>query len=198
MTTRFRVCVGLLLLVCGCTRVPSGPSVMVLPGSTKDFEQFKYDDAVCQDWALQSIGGKPQHAANDAAVTSAVVGTAVGAAAGAAIGAAAGDPAAGAAIGAGVGLAGGSAAGADQANRTAWSLQRRYDNAYVQCMYAKGNQVPLPPGMRRPPSPFKATVRTDNSAPPPQPPSGSPPPPPPSRGSPPPPPRGNPPPPPSY
>ena len=23
-----------------------------------------------------------------------------------------------------------------------WALQRRYDNAYMQCMYARGNQVP--------------------------------------------------------
>ena len=26
-------------------------------------------------------------------------------------------------------------------------MQKRYDNAYVQCMYAKGQQVPLPAGV---------------------------------------------------
>jgi hypothetical protein len=68
-------------------------------------------------------------------------------------------------------------------------VQRRYDVAYMQCMYAKGNQIPMRGGVQRP--------RT--SAPPvdgpPPPPRGSPPPPPPVDG-PPPPPRGSPPPPP--
>ena len=32
----------------------------------------------------------------------------------------------------------------------AWEVQRRYDNAYVQCMYAKGHQVPSPPAPARP------------------------------------------------
>ncbi len=32
-----------------------------------------------------------------------------------------------------------------------WEVQRRYDNAYVQCMYAKGHQVPSPPGPPRAP-----------------------------------------------
>ena len=30
-----------------------------------------------------------------------------------------------------------------------YEVQRRYDNAYVQCMYAKGHQVPSPPGPPR-------------------------------------------------
>jgi hypothetical protein len=40
-----------------------------------------------------------------------------------------------------------------------WEVQRRYDNAYVQCMYAKGHQVPgrsLPtrtPAAPAPPAP---------------------------------------------
>jgi hypothetical protein len=37
-----------------------------------------------------------------------------------------------------------------------WSVQRRYDNAYMQCMYAKGNQVPgvtRPSRMAYPPPP---------------------------------------------
>jgi hypothetical protein len=49
---------------------------------------------------------------------------------------------AGAAIGAGTGLLLGSAAGSSYAAGSYYAVQRRYDNAYVQCMYAKGNQVP--------------------------------------------------------
>jgi hypothetical protein len=43
----------LLLLVAvvgpsGCATIPIGPSVMVLPGRGKTFEQFQRDDAVCR------------------------------------------------------------------------------------------------------------------------------------------------------
>jgi hypothetical protein len=30
----------------------------------------------------------------------------------------------------------------NQAYGSGWEVQRRYDNAYQQCMYAKGNQIP--------------------------------------------------------
>src|SRR5574338_235253 len=36
----------------------------------------------------------------------------------------------------------GSAAGTGAAGASSWELQRRYDIAYEQCMYAAGNQVP--------------------------------------------------------
>jgi hypothetical protein len=164
-------------LLAGCATLPPGPSVMVLPGSGKDFEAFKFDDAVCRQCALQQIGTTPQQAATNAAVSSAAIGTVLGAAGGAAIGAAYGDPATGAAVGSGVGLLGGSATGTNQAAGTQWSLQRRYDNAYMQCMYAKGNQIPISASAYRPPT----AVRQHPSAPPPvnvpPPPGGSPPPP---------------------
>jgi hypothetical protein len=64
------------------------------------------------------------------------------AAAGAAIGAAAGNPLVGAAIGAGSGLLVGGAAGIGNAQVSSAELQRRYDIAYQQCMYANGNQLP--------------------------------------------------------
>jgi hypothetical protein len=38
--------IGLLLI--GCATVPSGPSVMVLPGTGKSLEQFQADDLVCR------------------------------------------------------------------------------------------------------------------------------------------------------
>jgi hypothetical protein len=100
-------------------------------------------------------------------VGSALIGTAVGAAAGAAIGAAAGEPGVGAAVGAGSGLLMGSAAGSSRAEWAGQALQRRYDQAYLQCMYANGNQVPLPQGAFASHPPAWA------------PPAGAPPPPPP-------------------
>lgn len=134
----------LILSLAACATVPTGPSVMVLPGTEKSFDQFRIDDAVCRQFAYEQIGGaSAQQAGQNAAVTSAVVGTALGAAAGAAIGSASGDMGAGAAIGAGSGLIIGSAAGSGYASGSYYETQRRYDNAYLQCMYAKGNRIPV-------------------------------------------------------
>ena len=71
-------------LLAGCaTPPPSGPSVMVLPGSTKSFDQFRFDDNECRQFASSQIGGTTAaQAQTDSAVKSAVVGTAIGAAAG--------------------------------------------------------------------------------------------------------------------
>jgi hypothetical protein len=99
-------------LVAGCATspAPTAPSILVLPGSSKTFDQFRADDNECRAYASTQIAG-------DSTV----------------------------------------------------SLQRRYDYAYQQCMYARGHQVP-------------STVRPYSSAPgstPPAPPAGTPPPPPP-------------------
>ena len=129
----------LLLLLAGCATYPEGPSVMALPGSGKNFDQFRADDADCRQYAQAQIGGgSAEQAANDAALRSAAIGTAVGAVAGAVIG---GHNGAGA--GAGTGLIVGSMAGSGAAQSSAHGSQRRYDNAYVQCMYAKGEKVPV-------------------------------------------------------
>ncbi|HEY5986619.1 MAG TPA: glycine zipper family protein [Streptosporangiaceae bacterium] len=90
----------------------SRPSVLLLPGTGKNFEQFQADDAVCRQWVLQQTGTTPNEAGALSTVTGAAVGTAVGAGLGAAIGAAAGSPATGAAVGAGAGLFGGTAVSA--------------------------------------------------------------------------------------
>ena len=134
---------GAALLLTACATVPTGPSVMVLPGNGKDFEQFQTDDAVCRQWALQQTGATPNEAGATSAVTAAAVGTVVGAGLGAAIGAASGSPATGAAVGAGAGLLGGTMVGAGNAYGAGFRVQRSYDIAYMQCMYAKGNQVPV-------------------------------------------------------
>lgn len=131
-----------LLSLGGCATIPTGPSVLVLPAPGKPFEQFQADDAICRQWAAQEIGLTPQEAVNQNTATGAVVGTVVGAGLGAAIGSASGSAGAGAAIGAASGLLVGTATGANVGQYYGWQAQRRYDNAYIQCMYAKGNQIP--------------------------------------------------------
>lgn len=86
--------VAVALLGAGCMTAPSGPTVLVLPGADKPFEQFQADVNVCRGWAAQQVKGAFMDA-------------------------------------------------------PAWEVQRRYDNAYVQCMYAKGHQVPSPPAPAR-------------------------------------------------
>ncbi|GAB5095884.1 glycine zipper family protein [Caballeronia sp. LP006] len=154
-----------------CTVMPTGPSVMALPGTGKTFDQFRADDASCRQFAFQQTGGvTADQAATNSAVGSAVVGTAIGAAAGAAFGGGTG-----AAIGAGAGLLTGSAVGMGAAQTSGYGVQRRYDYAYLQCMYAAGDRVPVAGPLRTAPPNGAAYY-----APPPPPPPGMPPPPPPS------------------
>lgn len=169
MRSRLMLSAAASLLLAGCASVPSGPDVMALPGMGKNFEEFRVDDLLCRDFAFQQIGGRArEQAANEAALSSAAVGTAVGAIAGAAIG---GRDGAG--VGAGMGLIVGGTSGAGTAQSSVYGSQRRYDIAYVQCMYAKGHRVPVSgtytPGYTAAPT----------AMPPPPPPTGNPPPPPP-------------------
>lgn len=86
--------VAATMLCVGCATAPAGPSVNVLPGTGKPFEQFQADVSVCREWAAGQVKGAFMDAPS-------------------------------------------------------WEVQRRYDNAYVQCMYAKGHQVPSPPAPSR-------------------------------------------------
>jgi hypothetical protein len=145
-----------------CASIPSGPSVMVLPGTGKSFDQFRADDYECRQFAHYQVGGKEaEQAAGESVAKSAALGTVVGAAAGAALGGRSG-----AAAGAGGGLLFGTAAGAGEADRSSYGLQRRYDYAFIQCMYAKGHKVPVS---------GRLTSSTPNYAPPPPPPPPPPP-----------------------
>jgi hypothetical protein len=151
--------------------LPTGPSVLVLPGSGKSFEVFRTDEAACRQFALQQVGGStPKQTADEAGARSAAIGTAVGAATGAAI-----EGSRGAAVGAGAGLLVGAAAGAGTGEASAYELQRRYDYGYIQCMYANGHRVPVSGRLMAMPS------RAAGAPPPPPP--GAPPPPPPSSGT---------------
>ncbi|GAB7538615.1 hypothetical protein [Burkholderia sp. 3C] len=155
MTFEIRTCGRWALAAAGagllsaCAVVPPGPSVMALPGTGKTFNQFQVDDGNCRQYAMNQVGGvSANQAATASAVGSAAIGTALGAAAGAAF-----NGGAGAAVGAGVGLLAGSAVGAGAAQGSAYDVQRRYDYAYVQCMYAAGDRVPVPGRVRGAPPP---------------------------------------------
>jgi hypothetical protein len=172
-------------LLAACVTIPNGPSVTSLPGRGKSFEQFRAEDLDCRQYATNAIGGAtPEAAQTESAVKSGVVGAAVGGLAGAAIG---GHNSA--ATGAGVGLLMGAMTGSAAAASSGYDSQRRYDSAYVQCMYAKGNQVPMSaparaagyrpqyyppaqPGYYPPPPPGYEAAQ----APPPPPPGAAPPP----------------------
>lgn len=134
------------VLLAGCVTVPSGPGMVVLPAPGKTFEQFREEDAVCRHYAQDQVGATPEQAATDSVARSAGMSALLGAAAGALLGAGSHDPGLGAAIGAGSGLLFGGVAGSNAAGTAADVVQGRYDISYVQCMYAKGNRVPPPPG----------------------------------------------------
>jgi len=161
MSVRRRLIFLLMPLIGACAVVPTGPSRMALPGSTMSFEQFRYDDATCRQYALEQSGAVTAgQAGQESVARSAALGTVIGAAAGAAIGGSQG-----AGVGAGTGLLFGSMAGTGAAQASTYGVQQRYDHAYVQCMYAKGHRVPVSGyyGAARPAAP--ATVQPGVAAP---------------------------------
>jgi len=172
----------ILLIAClltACVHIPTGPSVMTLPGSGKSFDQFRSDEYGCRQYAYEQVGGAtPRQASRTSGVESAAIGAGLGAAAGVALGGGHG-----AAIGAGMGLLMGGLIGSSTATTSGYANQRRYDISYTQCMYAKGHRVPVDGRIMNNPSGNSRTDRrtstpTANFVPP-QPPPGNPPPPPP-------------------
>lgn len=139
---RLLVILTAVLVLGACVTMPTGPSVMVLPSAGKTFEVFQSEDLACRNWAALQTGAPPAGVVNQNLTGGAAIGALMGAGLGAAIGAASGNAGAGAAIGAGSGLIGGAAVASGPAYYAGWEVQLRYDNAYQQCMYAKGNQIP--------------------------------------------------------
>lgn len=154
-------------LAAACAQMPVGPTVAVMPAPDKPFDVFMADDAACRDWASRAIGGPVDERQAQAVVGSTVAGAAIGGAVGAVAG---GHD--GARAGAAMGSVVGAASGANQGAYLGMDAQRRYDIAYSQCMYAKGNQLPGGRYAPRPPAPGTYS--------PPPPPSYAPPPPPPA------------------
>jgi Putative peptidoglycan binding domain len=141
LTTRARRWAGstglaLPLLLAACAQTPMGPTVQVMPGQGKPFDQFQTDQVVCKQFAEQSVSGQA-HNANMRGLGAAALTTVLGAGLGAAIGGGHG-----AAIGAAGGALGGAGIGAATSSKSQNSIQDQYNNAYAQCMYSKGNQVP--------------------------------------------------------
>jgi hypothetical protein len=79
-----------VFLLSACSTMPSGPSVLVLPGTGKDFTQFHNDDLMCRQLAHAQI------------VTS------------------------------------------QEEPDSKEEGQQNYDIIYIQCMYGKGDRVPVP------------------------------------------------------
>lgn len=151
MKTSYRsaLVLGTAVALCSCATTPPGPTVQVLPGPNVPFQVFEQNQAECRQYADSQVAGQAD-AANARAIGAAVLGTALGAAIGAATswhGRAAG-------AGAAVGATAGTAMGTNASAYAQGPIQYQYDNAYVQCMYAKGNLVPgMPVGAARvPPS----------------------------------------------
>lgn len=157
--------VAVATAIAGCAQMPVGPTIAVMPAPGMPFEVFQQDNYFCQQYAQQVLGANPSKVASDQVVGGAVAGAAIGAAAGALLGGNSNAAAGGAATG----LLFGTAVGAGNASDTNYGLQRRYNIAYAQCMYAKGNQVPgyaapaympppPPPGTAPPPTPAPAAT----------------------------------------
>lgn len=153
----------LLFALTACATLPTGPSVAVMPAPGKPFGLFTQEDATCRLWAERQIGLSPQETIEKNTAAGAIAGTAIGAGVGALLGAASGHAGSGAAIGGASGLLIGSTSGANSGQMYGQEAQRRYDIAYLQCMYAHGNQVA---GNRRV---IRRTYRTYTVVPPPPP-----------------------------
>jgi len=124
------------LLLTACAAPPMGPTVQVLPSPSKSFQAFQQDQQGCMQYAQSMISGQA-----DVANQRAVGGTAVGAVLGGVLGAAIGNGR-GASIGAATGAIAGTSAGVPATSYAQGSIQYQYNNAFVQCMYTRGHQVP--------------------------------------------------------
>jgi hypothetical protein len=135
-------------LMSGCAVTPTNTMVQAMPGPGKSFQAFQDDLGACKTFAGQQVAGQAE-ALNQRAAAGAVLSTVLGAA----VGGAASQTGAGAGIGAAAGSAIGTAVASDATAAAQQGLQGQYDNAFSQCMYARGNIVP---GFGPPPSQYAA------------------------------------------
>jgi len=150
VTRKVGLTTALAAMLCGCVTPPMGPTIPVMPGPNKSLQTFEQDESVCEGYASRRVAGQAE-AANNTALGEGVLATALGAGLGAAVGGGRG-----AAIGAASGAVVGTGIGANTSAGAQYSLQRRYDIAYAQCMETKGNKVPHPhrPAYPPPPGPY--------------------------------------------
>jgi hypothetical protein len=138
---RLTFSVATAALLAGCASTPLGPTVQVMPGPGKTLDAFQTDNNACKAFAADAVKGQAD-AANQRAVGTALLTTALGAGLGAAGGSLGGDAGGGAAVGAAAGAGAGTALGAGNNSYDQQGIQYQYDNAFSQCMYAKGEAVP--------------------------------------------------------
>lgn len=70
---------GIIFSLAACAAIPTGPSILVLPGPGKNFDAFRADDYQCRQYALAQIGGvSPNQASAAGGVTSAAAGSLAG------------------------------------------------------------------------------------------------------------------------
>ena len=152
---KFASVCGTALLLAACAYAPMGPTVLVMPPKGKSFDTFQQDQLICKNYASNQVSAQ----ADSANTTSALQGLG-GAILGAGLGAAVGGGE-GAAIGAAGGAAAGTLVGASTSGQRQKSIQEQYNNAYVQCMVAKGNLI------KAQTAPPTKTIIYERSAPPP-------------------------------
>lgn len=119
----------------GCATEPMGPTARVLPAPGKPFEAFASDQSLCKQFAGGEVRGGAELAdlkRLGGAMLTAGLGTGLGAAI---------DRRQSPQIGAALGGIMGASTGANGSARDQNDLQYRYDLAYTQCMYSRGNQV---------------------------------------------------------
>jgi uncharacterized protein YcfJ len=119
-----------------CAPTVLAPTVAVMPGPGKPFDQFTADQQSCQGYANSQTAPLAAQA-NNQALGGALLTTALGAGLGAAIGGGRG-----AAIGAASGAVLGTGMAAQSSSLAGMSLQQQFDVYYAQCMSARGNQLP--------------------------------------------------------
>ena len=125
-----------LALLAGCDTMPVGPTVTALQGADKGFDEFRTDDVDCRQYAYAQVREAMAASADHA---SGVMSTAPSSAICVAVGPATdgrGPAVAGPRTGSLID-------GTDAAQFAGYGLQQRYNCAYVQCMYIKGDRVPL-------------------------------------------------------
>jgi hypothetical protein len=156
---------GTTLLLAACASTPMGPTVRSLPAQGKPFEVFAAEQNECKQYADSQVQGQADRA-NSTGLLEGIGGTVLGAGLGAAIGGGHG-----AAVGAAGGALAGTAVGANTSGHEQRGIQQQYNDAYVQCMVAKGNQVqqpaPPPPRVVYQPAPPPTVVYVQQPPPPP-------------------------------
>jgi hypothetical protein len=123
------------ILLSGCVTPPMGPTALVMPGQGKPFGDFASDQTTCKRFASGEVDGGAT-LANLSQFGTVAMTTALGAGLGGAV-----RGTRGAEVGGGVGAVGGVVASSRGTAAGQGSLQSRYDLAYIQCMYAHGNQI---------------------------------------------------------